>query len=51
VPDEYDPLERVSQLVAEVADQAGRPRRWEHIYLLLAFLVLVGGAVVLALLV
>jgi hypothetical protein len=49
VPNEDDRLQRVRKLLADVADQAGRPRRWEYAYLVLALAVIVGGAIVLRL--
>jgi hypothetical protein len=42
-----DRLQRLRQLVADVADQAGQPKRWEYLYLLLALVVLVAGVIVL----
>jgi hypothetical protein len=44
---DHELLQRFRQLVVDVAEQAGRPKRWEYLYLLLALAVVVGGAVVL----
>jgi hypothetical protein len=45
--DGNDLLQRLRNLVADVADQAGEPKRWEYLYLLLALVIMVVGVIVL----
>jgi hypothetical protein len=47
VATDHELSQRFRQLVVDVADQAGRPTRWQYLYLLLALAVVAGGAVVL----